>query len=238
MLMNEYEIIRGQKRKTVFKELKSKKILLTIKLHHSNFEQLTVITDVKTFNSIPYFLVDLSHDFKKAISSSKNLKISFNFLCPDKIEHNFDTISFMAVNDEIWLKFPKFIERLQRRKTFRISAPYGSQIICEINSISYKFNLIDISQEGALGIPAGSKLSKKTSILKKGETIDDAVLLLTDEEGSHKLNVRELTIRWVAKDNEGQFFRYGMEFTKIKKNENKLLTKIIYNFQRLFLQRR
>ena len=236
--MNEYELIKGKQRKNVFNEIQSKKTLLTIKLHGSNFEQLTVITDIKTFNSIPYFIVDLSHDFKKAISNSKNLKIGFNFICPDKIEHNFDIIDFMAVDDEIWLKFPEFIERLQRRKTFRIAAPYSSQIICEINSISYKFHLIDISQGGVLGIPAGLNLSKKASILKIGETIDDAVLLLTDEEGSHQLNVRELTIKWVAKEKKGQFFRYGMEFTKIKKKEDKLLTKIIYNFQRLFLQRR
>ena len=212
--------------------------MLTIKLHRSNFEQLTVITDVKTFNNIPYFIVDLSHDFKKAISNSENLKIGFDFVCPDKIEHKFDTTDFIAVDDEIWLKFPEFIKRLQRRKTFRIDAPYGSQIIYKINSTSYKFNLIDISQGGVLGIPVGAKLSKKASILKAGETIDNAVLLLTDEEGSHQLNVRELTIRWVAKNNKGQFFRYGMEFTKIKEKENRLLTKIIYNFQRLFLQRR
>jgi len=212
--------------------------LPTIKLHGVNFEQLTVITGVKNFNNIPYFTVDLSHNFKEAISDSKKLKISFNFICPDRIEHNFETTNFISVDNEIWLKFPEFIIRMQKRRAFRIDAPYGSKIICEIKSTSYKFNIINISQGGILGIPVGLKLSKKASILKVGETIDDAVLLLTDEERPYKLNIREITIRWVAKDKKGQFFRYGMEFTKIEKNENKLLTKIIYNFQRLFLQRR
>lgn len=236
--MDEYNIIKGKTRHEIFKQLQSKKIMLKIKLQNSDFKELTILTGLKTFKDTPCFTVDLPGNFKKVISNVKNLKLIFNFTDLDKIEYNFNITDFIVDDNEIWLKFPEFIERLQRRKSFRINAPYESKLFFKINSINYKFNLINISQGGALGIHAGTKILKNTPILKIGETIDNAELLFLHKEGIQKLHIKELTIQWVAKSSEYQFIRYGVEFTKIEKNEAQLLTKIIYGIQRLFLQRR
>jgi hypothetical protein len=61
----------------------------------------------------------------------------FDFVGKDKILYSFRTVVGRINGDDIWMEFPEFIERVQRRKFYRIAPPIGTKIYFEVDSGKY-----------------------------------------------------------------------------------------------------
>lgn len=237
--MKKAEQIQGKSISGVLEQLQKDRTLVKMHLLGKDYDRLTIVTDIRTRNKVPFFLVDYPPGFREAIAGVEHWKIHFEFTGKDNIQYVFRTSGGEIFRDQIWIRFPDSITREQRRKYFRLTVPSGAKIRFERNSITYEINVVDVSLGGCLGVLAAShERIKGKEFLRTGETLRHIQLEFPSEEGAMKVYIKEALISRREKAPVTGRYRYGLEFTKIEENEEKVLTELIYRFQREFLRER
>ena len=96
-------------------------------------------------------LVDPPDDFREAAADQDLWHLRFNFNGPDQLEHIFSTRGGELVEQGLKVPFPEHVERLQRRRNFRVDALTGTRMHFTLKKINGELDLINISQGGAYG---------------------------------------------------------------------------------------
>ena len=137
------------------------------------------------------------------------------------------------------IRFPEFIERIQRRKHFRIETPYGSKLNFEVNSTRRELNLIDISLGGVFGVLARLKQEiQMKPILKIGGVLEHIEMIFPVKEGEQTVNIKKAAVVRFEEDPQTAKHRYAFQFKEIKRHDQRKLKELVYRFQREFLQKR
>lgn len=233
--------VKGQKLLDLFSELIAKKTIISMQIVGTGFERLTCVTGITREQKINCLLIDLPDGFKAAAAKSEQLCLRFNFNGPDRLEYFFATQDGVCDGNTLKVPFPEFVDRLQRRRNFRLNAPPGALISFKINQIQGVVGMINISLGGAYGALLKHNVEgAKGSILRKNQCVLNLSLFFP-ADGSmpdQVINIRRSEIRRVERDKDRRLFKYAFEFMDIDKNEHKKLTRAIYHMQRQQLQRR
>jgi c-di-GMP-binding flagellar brake protein YcgR len=130
-------------------------------------------------------------------------------------------------------------ERKQKRKVFRIAAPSGTKLYCNLNTVRYELRLIDIGLGGSLGILVDDKnKGQRNTILPKAAVLKDIELLSPFENEDLKVTVERSEVKRRTKNPLTHQYEYAIEFLKLNPIEEKNLTNLIYRIQREFLRKR
>jgi len=148
--MKNTDKIYGKRRFTLFDQLQKDRIAITLNLLGKNYERLTIVTGVVTENGTPYILIDIPTGFRETFQDNEKGKVLFDFMGKDKILYSFRAVVGRVAENDIWIEFPEFIERVQERKHYRIVPPPGTRIHFAMDAGEYEVNVVDLSLRGAL----------------------------------------------------------------------------------------
>lgn len=234
--MKNPEIVKGDRRLGLFEQLQRDRTTIDMHLLGKDYERLTLITRTRMQNETPYFLVDYPEGFKEAVADVGVWKIRFECIGKDNIFYIFKTSGGEILKDEICIRFPEIIERIQRRTSFRLEPPLGTRIHVIINSTKHEMTVTNVSQGGAL--VSFKKGATKKPILQAGEHLRGLGLVFPSDEEVLKVNIKKASVKRLEKDPLTNRYRYGLQFIDIEKNDRDTLIDLIFRFQRELLRKR
>jgi hypothetical protein len=241
MPMTGAEKIQDKKLFSLMEQLRKEKIMLSMRLVGQDYQRLTMITRILKDKNMSFFAIDPPRDFKNTITKLGIWEIHFNFKGPDNLDYIFSTLGGNFFGNETRIPFPKYIERLQRRRHFRLSVPTGTKLYFELEQIRREIDLTNISMRGTLGVLSSSSgKNQKKPILKKEDDLKNIEIVFpTDIKNSEqKLNVKKAIIRRAEHDPDKKIDIYAFEFESIDKDQEKRLIEIIFNLQRSYLRKK
>ncbi|MBU0699165.1 MAG: hypothetical protein KKE59_07060 [Proteobacteria bacterium] len=237
--MEQAEIIRHKGRLKIFEQLQKDRTLVKLHVLGHQYERLTVVTGTRFNKNMPCFLVDCPSGFAQVIAGVENCRIHFEFIGNDNLQYAFRTTAKEIVRDEIWIRFPEVIQRFQRRKNFRISPPLGTKLYIGEDSARHEISVINVSRGGVLGNLFGfGKETQSATIFTVGNKLRNIELVFPSEKNILRVQVKEALVKRVGKNPETDQNTCALQFTDIKKSQEKILMGFIYRFQRDLLRRR
>lgn len=232
--------ISGEKLAGLFNELIANRTIISVQAVETGFEQLTTIIGTFTEQKSNYLLVDQPKGFREAsIRSPWHLR--FNFNGPDKLEYIFETMGGYNAGSGLKIPFPHYVERLQRRRNFRINTLVDSRLMFAAGDIRGVMKLINISAGGAYGVVfKHSAKDVKGPILQKNQEISNLAITFPADKDMNKplILIKRAMVRRIELDFKRKVYRYAFEFMEIEKEEKKKLVQSIYHLQRQYLKRR
>jgi hypothetical protein len=241
MPMTGAEKIQGKKLFSLMEQLSQEQTMLSMRLVGQNYQRLTMIIRILKDKNMSFFAIDPPRDFRNTITKLGTWEIHFNFRGPDNLEYIFTTIGGKFADNEPRIPFPEYIERLQRRRHFRLPVPRGTKLCFDLEQIRREINLTNISMRGTLGVLSTSiGKDQKKLILKKEDYLKNIQIVFPSDKNNseQKLNVEKAIIRRAEHDPEKQIDIYAFEFESIDKDQEKMLIEFIFNLQRSFLRRK
>ena len=235
------EKIQGKKLIRLMEQIQREKIMLSMRLVGQNYERLTMVTRIPKDENASFFAIDPPRDFRNRVSKLDTWEIHFSFNGPDNLEYIFTTSGGKFYDNEIQINFPDYIERLQRRRYFRLSVPTGTKLFIESDQVQREMNLINISMRGALGLlKTFNENDQKKPIFKKEDYLKNIKIIFPSdtEDNKREVSVNKSIIRRAEHDPQKNMDLYAFEFVSIDRDQERRLIQIIFNLQRLYLQKK
>ena len=235
------EKIQGKRLVRLLEQVQREKIMLSMRLVGQNYERLTMVTRIPKDTTASFFAIDPPRDFKNTITKLDKWEIHFNFNGPDNLEYIFTTSEGEFYDNEIRINFPDYIERLQRRRYFRLSAPTGTKLFFESDQIQREINLINISMRGTLGLlKTFNEKDQKKPVFKKEDYLKDIKIIFPSDtkDNEQEVRVNKAIIRRAEHVPTKNMDLYAFEFVSIDRDQERRLIQIIFNIQRLYLQQK
>jgi hypothetical protein len=233
--------VQGDKLTELFNELIAKKVIISMNVVGAGFERLTCITGVTKDAEGSCLLVDPPDDFEEAAAVKDLWHLRFNFNGPDHLEYIFSTRGGGICEQGLKIPFPEHVERLQRRRNFRVKTEADTKMHFKLKKIEGIIDLINVSREGAYGVLVRHNFKFiRGSVLKTDQQVYDVSMVFPgdkDDPGD-TVYVKRAEIKRVEHDQDRGFYRYAFEFKEIKKQEQAKLIQVIYDLQRRYLRRR
>ncbi len=219
-------------------DLRRRQKLIKMQMTREDFECLTIITGVRSEMGVDYFVIDYPADFED-VSDGSEQNVLFEFTDPEKQHFVFETSLREKEKGEIWVRHPTRMERLQRRKNFRIEVPGGTCIRVRNGSASFERQVLDVSLGGTLVIIALEKRDRQTMPgLDVGNELMNLELVFPFDKGDQIVRVQKATVVRLEEEEALGQHQCAIEFTNIRMGDEKSLTEIIYKVQRQFLRER
>jgi hypothetical protein len=235
------EKIQDKKLFRIMEQLRQNNTMLSMRLVGQNYQRLTMITRIFQDKDTFFFIIDPPRDFKSTVTKLGTWEIHFNFRGSDNLEYIFATFGGDFLDDEPRIPFPKYIERLQRRRHFRLSVPAGTKLYFDSEQDRQEIDLMNISISGSLGVlrTAGGRDQKKPILQKEEHLKNIEIVFPSDIDNSEqKLNVNKAIVRRAEYDPTRKVDIYAFEFESMDKDQEKMLIEFIFNLQRSFLRRK
>ena len=225
----------------LFDELIAKRTIISVYVVGTGFERLTCIMAVERNPAGNFLLIDRPDEFDKAAGQPDQWNLRFNFNGSDQLEYIFSIRGGEHSGNNLKLPFPEYVERLQRRKDFRIATLPNTKLIFAFKKTKGVIDLLNISLGGAFGVLrkhnqkdlSGSLFAVDQHLHKIG------LIFPADKDHSEQMVVIDKAeVRRIEHDKDRKLFKYAFEFKAIDKNERQRLTQAIYHIQRQFLKNR
>ncbi len=230
------ERVYGKGLINLFRELIDNKTVLRVFLLGKDYERLTIVTDLEETDSGTYITVDYPGGFRRAVEGTTGWRLRFEFTGKDRLPYVFRTEGGEITKDGIRVRLPDFIERRQRRRSFRLEAPLGTKLVFTKDFKKYDTNVINISLGGAL--VCLEKGDRKKPVVEVDEYLKGIKVLFPSRDEELVVYIKEAMVKRVQKDIYQSLFNYAFQFTDVEKKESDLLQKLIYRFQREYLRKR
>jgi hypothetical protein len=239
--LNDPGKVQGERLTALFTELILKKVIISIFVVGTGFERLTCVSSVERNSEGNYLLIDRPDGFSQFAGNGDSWNLRFNFNGPDHLEYIFSTRGGELCGPNLKVPFPEYVERLQRRKDFRILTVPGTKLLFAVDNFKGVIDLINISLGGAFGVlrrikskaHGGSLLAVNQCLHKVG------LIFPADKEMDEQLVVvNKAEVRRIEHDKERRLYKYAFEFMDIDKEYKQKLTRAIYHIQRLYLKNR
>jgi len=229
-----------EKTNRLFKYLKDQRVLVKLVVKGTGYESVTVITGLRSRSKQGQFRIDSPDDFQIVLQSRDCGNLYFEFNGQDKVLYTFETPPNPEWHSgEVWIPIPDEVERIQRRRNFRLEAPMGTELILRQLQPPLKMVVLDFSLGGLLCVVESARERiKRNLMLTRGRTLKNLELLFRDENVTTKIRVAEATIVRVETNPVTGFRQYALQFMHMEKNEEKSLTKVLYSMQRRLLRQR
>jgi|GEM_PF-313478 len=235
--MEDPEKIEGKNLLNLLKALQKDKTLIKMNLPGRDFERITLITRVRHRRQNPVFLIDYPQGFREAVVDIKNVKMHFEFTREDKVNYYFNAYGWAIYRDEIGVRFPECIERIQRRKDFRLPVPPDTKLYSQLDSTLLEMKALNVSLGGTLALLVGRKESDKESpIFNTGEYLSDIKMVFPLEEGDLSVRIEKAMVVRLGEDPSNKKNCCALQFVSMEAKEEKALTEFIYKYQRRLLQ--
>ncbi|MCB2145129.1 MAG: PilZ domain-containing protein [Deltaproteobacteria bacterium] len=233
--------VQGEKLNELFNTLVANKIIISMNVVGAGFDRLTCITGIMKDADGSHLLVDPPEDFEEAAAVKDLWHLRFNFNGPDRLEYIFSTRGGRFCEQGLKIPFPEHVERLQRRRNFRVNTLTGTQMHFKLKKIQGVIDLINVSLGGVYGVLTKHNFKfMRGPVLKMDQQVYDVSLVFPGDydRPGNTIYVKKAEVKRIEHDQDRGFYRYAFEFEDIEKEEQNKLTQVIYDLQRWYLQRR
>ena len=138
-------------------------------------------------------------------------------------------------NDSLTIELPDAIERIQRRKYFRINTPAGTKMILNHHGKGFEFDVINVSEGGAL-VGHKTRFHNK-NIFYEGGLLSKLQLISREEGLATRIYIDSAEIVRIAKNSDRGRYDYAIEFNNILNQNETKIREFIYNCQRKAIKR-
>ena len=239
--MGEAGKVQGEKLTELFNELITKKVIISMNVVGAGFDRLTCVTGITKGAGGNHLLVDPPDDFKEAAADKDLWHLRFNFNGPDQLEYIFSTRGGEIGEQGLKIPFPEHVERLQRRRNFRVNTFTNTRMHFKLKKIQGILDLINVSLGGAYGVLVKHNFKfMRGSVLKMDQQVYEISMVFPGDENEpdETIYVKRAEVKRVEHDQDRGFYRYAFQFKEMEKEEQQRLTQVIYGLQRKYLQRR
>jgi hypothetical protein len=234
--MENVERIYGDRRIRLFRQLKKTRTVIQFILSGKGFQRLTIVTGLALGSKTPCLLVDPPRGIEHLEAASLHGKIVMQFIGVDRLPYVFRTTLYKIARKALWITLPAYVERIQRRKGFRITPPKETQFRFIKDGRRFQGEIRNISEGGALITP--SRGEKWTNILNENDTIRKIRIECSDKELALTLDLNQGTVKRIRKESMTGKFYYALQFSFEKKKPKEVLVDWLYECQRDMLQTR
>ena len=235
--MDEYGKISGERVEQALRYLKDKKVLIKVEVKGAAFENVSLLTDIDTDGPIRRFCIDPPDGMRDALQLKKKCALYCEFNGEDKVLYHF-TLPIEDWHGDFWFPLPSEIERIQRRRNFRLEAPMGTTLTLQQLEPPVRLLVLDFSLGGLLCMVESLRGGQdKRRVLFKGRTLNNLDLVFVDEE-TVRIHIMRARIVRTGRNPNNNHDQYAFEFIAIDKAEEKKLTDVLYSMQRKLLRQR
>jgi c-di-GMP-binding flagellar brake protein YcgR len=233
--MENTEKIDGRNIYTLLEQLKKDHTILNMHVMGTTFDGLTIILGLSDTGNQGFF-IDYPGNADSVAPIAEGKKCYFQFSDGAKIQYSFKTTINQIIGRRIKFPFPEYIERAQRRNTFRVPVPPGTKLLYKYADNQLNFDVKNVSESGFL-IEADFKQYNK-DILYKRKRFNGLVLVYENDEMPVSIKIDSSQIVRQAKYAEEGKLDFGIKIVEIKKDEQNELRKFTYYCQRRVLKER
>lgn len=231
--------IQGEKTVPIFQDLKSRRIPLRFHVLGRGYERLTIVTGIEFRGGEVFILIDLPNRFESDVPDWVGERVQFEFVDKDRIPHSFRTEIDHVEGDEIWLVLPGHLERIQRRRHFRVEPPPGTQILFPFQGRNIEAPVLNISLGGGLVISPGiGKGDAGPLALQAGMKLYGLLLVGPMEDEKVEVEIKSAEVIRVEKLPETKRINFAVQFSRIDREGELVLDRFIYYSQRRLLRKR
>lgn len=238
--MKHQDHIAGKQVLFIIEQLRNEKTFIRMRLPEDDFEQLTIIDDIRSKGDQKFFIIDRPEGFSEDIAPEHGKQVHFEFTGVDRLPYFFHTLIFRIDSKEIWVTFPESIERKQLRRNFRVDVPPGTQMSFYKNGVNIENQVINLSLGGSFCALVRHPLIEKPDLdIASGDSLRDIELIFRSKfSESQRLKIRKaIVVRVEEKPDISETF-CALHFIDMDKSEEKALTELIYIMQREYFKKR
>jgi c-di-GMP-binding flagellar brake protein YcgR len=241
MADSESEKLRGDKLYCFFNQLIVGKAIISMCALGTDFERLTCVNGVQKDSDTTHLIIDLPDGFRETVRKLNEWLLRFSFIGPDRLEYIFNTRGGTFEGKALKLPIPDCVERLQRRRNFRVAALPKSKLLFVHNNLKGVILLINVSVGGAFGVLAKhNQKNTKRILLTAGEVVENIGIRFPAQNGMDEqvVIIKKAVVRRIEHDKEKDQYKFAFEYTEIDRFQHQKLTRIIYDIQRYYLKNR
>jgi c-di-GMP-binding flagellar brake protein YcgR len=237
--MAQTEQIAGHQILGLFEELHHNETFLRLHLPQKDYSHLTRVLDLRKRRKDTFFLIDYPAGFPETNADKDSWSIDFEFTDKDNVNYFFSTRGGEIIDRNIWIKLPQIVKREQRRKLYRLTAPSGTKLYINLHSNRYELKVIDVSLGGSLGVLVGIQHGdQQDPILAYAGIFDNVEVVFPPEEENLRVTIKSAKVKRLGENPHTKQHEYALQFLEIDQIQTKILTDLIYRFQREFLRNR
>jgi len=229
------EIITGERMLGLVDQLKRERSALKLNIAGCDNEGLSILLGIAQFNGNPCLMLDFPAGVSLDTLFAHGKKVYIEFTDKKKINYNFRSTVAGVTPQNIYILMPKAINRLQRRRFFRIPPPLGTKIIINDEWGKFEFNVVNISEGGAL-ISHPDAFHDERIFFQGAEK--SLVIVCGEEGNAHTIKIRKAEIKRINKVPETHRYNYALHFIDCGTQEENKIRNFIYSCQRRFLEKR
>ncbi len=232
--MVDIERIEGKRLKEILDHLVEERTLIKVSLPSKDYTHLTLILGTEKVKGKAYFSMDLTDELVDIFNSQVVDQLMFEFNGPDKVTYRFTTEETLTKLGRVLVLFPKFIERIQKRSNFRIRTEPDTIARFKWGDRKHKLRIENISLGGLYGLTANPQPEN----LSVGHVLSPVEIVFPVDDQCVLITIEKAVIRRVEHRKRSGRNAYAMEFIEIDRDSRQMLTRQIYDLQRIYLKRR
>ena len=232
--MPHHDIIAGAKLRQMTRQLMAERILIKLSVPQVRYEHLTIITDLEPKRKPRFFRIDPPPGAVKMIQAHRICELECEFTGRDGVIHSFRAEVQRIDADDIWLQYPKIIQRWQQRQNVRIEPGDHSILRLSLDDHIIDLSIENISTGGVLC--TGPRQYKKW--IKPEQQWDNVFLELALGEDVTHVTVARVEILRLSTDARPGLFSMAMKFCQVNAQNHRKLIQYINTCQRQVLQAR
>lgn len=239
--MGEAVKVQDKKLLDLFNTLIEKRVIISMNVVGAGFDRLTCITGLTQASEGNHLIIDAPEDFRDTVNGGGAWHLRFNFNGPDQLEYIFSTRGGEICEQGLKVPFPEYVERLQRRRNFRVTTLTGTQMHFRLKKIEGVLDLINVSLGGIYGVLIKHNFKfMRGSVLKQDQQVYRSHIVFPGDKAfpGDTIHVKRAEVKRVEHDQDSGFYRYALEFKELEQDEQKKLTQVIYDLQRRYLRYR
>jgi c-di-GMP-binding flagellar brake protein YcgR len=230
------EKIYGDRRIRLFRLLKKTRTVMNLIVPGKEFQRLTIVTGLALKGETPCLLIDPPRGIGRLTSASLNGRIIFQFIGVDRLPYVFRSTLYKMAKNALWIRLPAYVERIQRRKGFRITPPSETTLRFVKDGRPCQGEVKNISEGGALITPLAGR--KWTDLLNENDTIRRLIIQCSENKHALNLELNQAMVTRVSKESMTGRYYYALQFLIAEKDKKEVLVDWLYQCQRDILQER
>jgi c-di-GMP-binding flagellar brake protein YcgR len=225
----------------LFEALIDEKIIISMSVLGTNFEQLIVISALEQASSGDHLIIDPPSGFKNAVNGADSWKLRFKCKGPDKLKYSFITRGGTHCDQGIRVPLPEGVQRIQRRKDFRVDC--FPNTLLQFNAKKQKgvMRLKNISMGGVFGdLVKYAQESANGPPLKNYQRLSKILITFPAyaEYAQHLVHIKKARVVRIDRDKDRHIHQFALQFMEIGRTQESALREAIYQIQRHYLQNR
>lgn len=230
------EKVSGSSRVAILNQLKKDMTMLQLIMTGTNYERLTLVSDLNEEGGKTQVVVDCPDRFEQDVPNHKGAGVRIEFVGKDQVQYSFRSRVIKASEKNLWMELPEYLERVQRRSYFRIAPPVGTRITFSRIGKPQEAFLINLSEGGAL--ITLNEPARGMSRLVLDENLRNLRLRYRGENLNADIRIARAAVVRVQTEHGKQEASYALKFQEMDPRERRLLQEFIFMCQREVLRNR